>query len=187
MRLVGVAGVEGLGGELGVLGDGDFGAAGVEGGAEGLDEGLRGAGDEVEVDVDPVGAGGVVDDGPALEGGGGFGVPGIGEEDAVGGFPDGDFGDVGDAEVALAGAAIEQGEVAEALAAVVGEQLEVAVDVALEGGVKELDGDGGGELEGAGGAGVRDDGEETAVGFGVGSSAWPLGTWGGDRWRGCVR
>ncbi len=59
------------------------------------------------MDVEPVGAGGVVDDGPALEGGvwrGGFGV---GEEDAVGGFPDGDFGDVGDAEVALAGASVE--------------------------------------------------------------------------------
>ena len=122
------------------------------------------------MDVDPVGAGGVVDDGPALEGGGGFGVFGVGEEDPVGGFPDGDLGDVADAEVALACAAvwrtIQQSKVAEALAAVVGEQLEVAVDVGFERVVEQADGDGGGELEGAGGAGVGDDGEEAAVGLG---------------------
>ena len=86
------------------FGDGDFGAAGVDGLGEGLDEGLGGSGDEGEVDVDPVGAGGVVDDGPALEGGRlgwlrGFG--GVCEEDAVGGLPDGDFGDVGELEFAV--------------------------------------------------------------------------------------
>jgi hypothetical protein len=61
----------GLGSELGFLGDGDLGAAGVDGVGEWLDEGLGGAGDEGEVDIEPVGAGGVVDYGPALEGRGG--------------------------------------------------------------------------------------------------------------------
>ena len=60
----------GLRSELGFLGDGDFGAAGVDGLGERLDEALRRAGDEGELDVVPVAAGGVVDYGPALEGGG---------------------------------------------------------------------------------------------------------------------
>ena len=64
---------------------------------------------------------------------------GVGEEDAVGGLPDGDFGDVADVEVAGAGAVVLQGEVAEALVAVGGEEFEVAGDVGVEGGVEEAD------------------------------------------------
>ena len=161
-----VAGLVGLRGELGFGGKRDLGAAGVVGGGEGLEEGLRGTGDEVEVDVDPVRAGGVVDDGPALEGGGLVGFA-IGEKDAVGGLPDGDLGDVGDAEVAAAagsvGGAIEEGEVAEALVAGASEEFQVAGDVGVEGGVEQDDGGGGGEFEGADGAGVGDYGEEATV------------------------
>ena len=69
---------------------------------------------------------------------------------------------------------------AEALAAIVGEQLEVAVDVTLEGGVEQADGDGGGELEGVGGAGIGDDGEEAAVGFGVGVVGLGFGYFGAE-------
>ena len=68
-----VAALVGLRGELGFLGEADLGAAGVDGVGERLDEALRRAGDEGELDVDPVGAGGVVDDGPALQGRGLFG------------------------------------------------------------------------------------------------------------------
>ena len=56
---------------------------------------------------------------------------------------------------------------AEALAAVVGEELEVAVDVSLEGGVKQANVGGGGKLEGADGSGVGDYGDETLLGGGL--------------------
>ena len=82
------------------------------------------------------------------------------EEDAVGGLPDGDFGDVAQFEFAGAGSVVLDGEVAEALVAVGVDELEVAGDVGVEGGVEEADGGGGGELEGADFAGVGDDGEE---------------------------
>ncbi len=60
----------GLGRELGFLRERNLRAAGVVGGGERLDEALRGSCDQGELDVVPVGAGGVVDDRPALEGGG---------------------------------------------------------------------------------------------------------------------
>ena len=139
------------------------------------------------MDVDPVGAGGVVDDGPALQGGGGFGVFGIREEDAVGGFPDGDFGDVGDAEVALAGAAVEQGEVAEALAAVVGEQLEVVV-TSVSSAVssrRTVTAEVSSKVRVV--AGVGDDGEEALASALASALAGP-GEWGARcRWRADVR
>ena len=56
---------------------------------------------------------------------------------------------------------------AEALAAVVGEELEVAVDVGLEGGVEEADVGGGGKFEGADGSGVGDYGDEALLGGGL--------------------
>ena len=101
---------------------------------------------------------------------GGLGTFGVGEEDAVGGLPDGDFGDVRELEFAGAGAVVVDGEVAEALVAVGVDELEVAGDVGVEGGVEEADGGGGGELEGADFACVGDDGDEGALvgGFGVG-------------------
>ena len=99
---------------------------------------------------------------------------GVGEEDAVGGLPDGDLGEVGDTEVAAAagGAFVEEGEVAEAAAAAPVEELEVVGEVGAEGEVEEADGGGGGELEGADGsclgAGVGGDGEEVSLGHGGG-------------------
>jgi len=192
-RVLSFAGLVALGGELGFGGDGDLGAAGVDGMREGLDEALGGAGDEGELDVDPVGAGGVVDDGPALEGGGlhptGRSAPGgdpglaggglvggrllargwgsrglgVGEEDAVGGLPDGDLGEVGDAEVAAAagGAFVEEGEVAEAAAAAPVEELEVVGEVGEEVSLGH-GGGGGGAVGGRGsvGGGVGVDGAD---------------------------
>ena len=156
----------GLRGELGLLGDGDLGAAGVDGLGEGLDEALGVAGDEREVDVDPVGAGCVVDDGPALEGGGWRGGRRdcVGEENAVGGLPDGDFREVGEAELAGAGAGVIEGDAADGLVAVGVEQLEVLGEVVVGGGVEEADGESGGHLEDADFAGVGGYGDEAGFG-----------------------
>ena len=57
---------------------------------------------------------------------------------------------------------------AEALVAVAGDELEVAGDVGVEGGVEEADFGGWGEFEGADVAGVGDDGEEVFFGGGYG-------------------
>jgi hypothetical protein len=73
----------------------------------------------------------------------------VGEEDAVSGLPDGDFGDVGNAEFARTGAAVGKGQVAETPGAVAGEEFEVASDVLMECCVKQADGGGGSEFEGA--------------------------------------
>ena len=64
---------------------------------------------------------------------------------------------------------------AEALVAVGVDELEVAGDVGGEGGVEEVDGGGGGELEGADFAGVGDDGEEAALEAGFGVVGWDGG------------
>ena len=92
---------------------------------------------------------------------------GIGEEDAVGGLPDGDFGDVADVELAGAGAVVLQGQVAQALVAGAGEQLQVAGDVGVEVGVEQADLGGGREFEGADFAGVGDDGDEALLDGGL--------------------
>ena len=155
----------GLRGGHGGGGDGDLRAAQVEGLGEGLDEALRGAGDERELDVVPVGADGVIDDGPALEDGGLLG--GFGEDDAVGGFPDGDFADVADVELARAAAEGVEGEMAEAGGVVGAEEFEVAVELGLEAGVERAHAKGGGELDDADCAAGGDDGEVEAVGDGV--------------------
>ena len=70
------------------------------------------------------------------------------------------------------GAEVFEGEVAEALGAGGVEELEVAVDVLLEGGVEEMDGGGGGDFEGAGVSGVGDDGEVEALGLGRVVGRW---------------
>ncbi len=167
----------GLRGQLGLLGEGDLGATAIVGDGEGLDEALRGAGDEGQLDVDPVRAGGVVDDGPALQGRGlrgrlgEAGVGCVGEEDAVGGLPDGDLREVGDLQAAGAGSYIGEGKATQALVAVGVEELEIVVDVGVEGGIEEAYLGGAGELEGANGAGVGDDGEEGPLDDGGGLSS----------------
>ncbi len=160
-----------LWGKLGVLRDWDVGAAGVDGLRERLKEALWGARDERELNIVPVGADGVIDDGPALEGGGLRRAGGWsgGQEDAVGGLPDGDLGDVGDTEVAGAGSVVLKGEVAESLTAVGGDELKITGEVGVEGGIEESYLGGEGELEGADGARVGDDGEEAALGCGESS------------------
>ena len=84
---------------LRVGGDGNFRTAGVERLRERLDEALRRTGDQRELHVVPVGADGVVDDGPALHGGVAVGL--AREDHAIGGFPDRHFADVADAQLAL--------------------------------------------------------------------------------------
>ncbi len=91
---------------------------------------------------------------------------GVGEEDAVGGLPDGNLGDVADVEVARAASVVLQGEVTEAFTAVVGDEFEVAGEIGVEAGIEESNLRGGGEFEGADGSGVGDDGEETMLGGG---------------------
>ena len=169
-------GFVGLGGGLGGGRDRDFGAADVERLREGLDEALRCSGDERELDVVPVGPDGVIDDGPALEDGGVGCV--FRKDQAVGGFPDGHFADVADAELALAGAEGVEGEMAEAGGVVGAEEFQVAVELALQAGVEGSDAEGGGELDDADCALGGDDGEVGAfedgggvVGVGRGAEA----------------
>ena len=154
----------GLRGELGFLGEADFRAARVVRDGQRLDEALRCACDERELYVDPVCAGGVVDDGPALQRCGlAFGIGsrlGIGEENAVGGFPDGDFADVTDVKLAGSAAVVLQREVAKTLVARAGEQLQVAGDVGVQVGVEQADLSSGGEFHGADFTGLADDGDD---------------------------
>src|ERR1700686_4544054 len=114
-----------LRGSLRFGGDGDLRPACIERLRDRLDEALRCACDESELYVVPVGADGVVDDGPALNDSVAVGFPW--EDHAVGGFPPRHFVDVADGELALAGSEGFEREVAQAGGVGGGKQLEVAI------------------------------------------------------------
>src|SRR5262249_32061568 len=90
-------------------GDGDEGACGVEGFVQVHLEGNGSAGDQGEVDVGPVLVGGVFDDGPAVEGCRRSLPRFVGQDEAIGGLPDGHLVDVGDDDAA--GALAGEGEI----------------------------------------------------------------------------
>ena len=123
-----------------------------------MNERLGSAGDEGEFDIVPVFTDGVVHDGPALEEW--FFTGFAGQDDAIGGFPDGDFADVADVELAIACAFGGEGHAAEILLAHGGEQVKILADFVGEVGLGELDGDGGSELDAADFARIADDGGE---------------------------
>ena len=173
-----------LGHGLSVCSDGDFWAAVVDGLGQRLQEALWVAGDQGQLDVLPVFACGVVYDGKALESGvlGGCGWLGGragcrsgGDEEPVGGFPNRHFGQEREAQQARAKTVVGEGEVAGAFRAVLVEELEVGVEVGAEGGVEQADARVGREEQGAGGAGVGDDGEEALLECG---SCGVVGLWG---------
>jgi hypothetical protein len=119
---------------------------------------LGSAGDEREFDVVPVFADGVVHDGPALEER--FFAGFAWQNDAIGRLPNGDFADVADVELAVAGAFGGESHAAEILLADGGEQVKILADFVSEVRLGELDGDGGSELDAADFAGIADDGGE---------------------------
>ena len=88
---------------------------------------------------------------------------GIGEEDAVGGLPDRDLGEEGDAKIARSGASVGERQVAKAFVAIAVQEFEVGIEVGAQGCVEEANDSSGGELEGSGGAGVGEDGEEATI------------------------
>ena len=112
-----------------------------------LDKGMWSAGNEREFDVVPVFTDGVVHDGPALQQRLFVGL--TGKDDAIGGFPDGDFADVTDVKVAITGAGGGKGHAANVLIARGGDESEVAADFELEVGVEDVDGSGGIEINAA--------------------------------------
>ena len=123
-----------------------------------LNEGLGSAGDEGEFDVVPVFTDSVIHDGPALEQR--FFTGFAREDDAIGRLPDGNFADVADVELAIAGAFCGEGHAAEILLADGGEQVKILADFVGEVGLGELDGDGGSEFDAADFTGIADDGSE---------------------------
>ena len=123
-----------------------------------LNEGLGRAGDEGELDVVPVFTYGVIHDGPALEQR--FFTGFAREDDAIGRLPDGNFTDVADVELAIAGAFCGESHAAEILLADGGEQVKILADFVSEVGLGELDADGGSEFDAADFAGIADDGGE---------------------------
>ena len=100
-----------------------------------LNEGLGSAGDERKLDVVPVFADGVVHDGPALEER--VTTWFARQNDAIGGFPDGNFADVADVELAVAGAFGGEGHAAEILLADGREQVKILADFVGEVGLGE--------------------------------------------------
>src|ERR1700722_13522403 len=112
-----------------------------------LDEGMRGAGPEGEVDVVPVFTDGVVDDSPALQKR--LFLRLVGKDDAIGGFPDRHLADVTDVEIAITRAGGGKGHAANILIAGGGDESEVAADFELEIGVEDADGSGGIEIDAA--------------------------------------
>jgi hypothetical protein len=114
--------------------------------------------DEREFDVVPVLTDGVVHDGPALEE---RLITWLARQnDAIGSFPDGNFADVADVELAVAGAFGGEGHAAEILLADGGEQVKILADFVGEVGLGELDADGGSEFDAANFARIADDGGE---------------------------
>ena len=112
-----------------------------------LDEALRGSSDQRKLHVVPVGADGVVYNGPSLDGSVAIGCSR--EDHAVGGFPYGNLADVADAKLALTGAESIEREVAESGGVSSGKQFEIAVELALEAGIDGADAEGWCELDDA--------------------------------------
>ena len=123
-----------------------------------MNEGLGRAGDEGEFDVVPVFTDGVIHDSPALEER--FFTGFAWQDDAIGGFPDGNFADVADVELAIARAFGGEGHAAEILLAHGGEEVKILAYFVGEVGLGELDSDGGSEFDAADFAGIADDGGE---------------------------
>jgi hypothetical protein len=82
-----------------------------------------------------------------------------GENDAVGGLPDGHFADVADVEIAIAGASGGEGHAANILIAGRGDEAEVAADFQFKIAVENADGGGGIQVDAADFTGVGDEGD----------------------------
>ncbi len=120
----------GLRSGLRIRGDGNLWPARVERLRNRLDETLRRTGDERKLNIIPVGADGVIDDGPALDDGVAVGL--ARKDHAVGGFPHRHFADVADVELTLAGAERVEREMAQAGGVGRRKQLEIAIELSLE-------------------------------------------------------
>lgn len=100
-----------------------------------LDEGLRRAGDERELDVGPVLADRVVDDGPALE----KRLPLRRQYQAVGALPDRNLADIADKQLALTAAAGRDRQGAEVLLGRRGDDVEVTSQFAAQAPIGDAD------------------------------------------------
>src|SRR6266436_1972314 len=116
--------------ELHAFGKGDRGAATVEWLGKLLNEGVRSSGHEGELDIVPIFADGVVDDGPALQE---WPLSRFaGQNDAIGGLPDGHFADIADVEIAFAASGGGESHAANVLIARGSDEAEVLSDFGLQ-------------------------------------------------------
>ena len=136
----------------------DDGAADVVGLRDLLDKGLRGSGDERELDVAPIFADRVIDHGPALEERLGLRILRRWKDDPVSGLPDWDFADVADKDIARAFAAGGDGHLTDIFVAGAAKQGHVTRHFAVHIRFEDAHGGCGSEVEGVEFAGVGDQG-----------------------------
>ena len=103
-----------------------------------LDEGVGSAGNERKLNVVPIFTDSVVYNRPTLKK---RFLVGFGRKnDAIGGFPDGDFADVADIEIAFAGAGGRNGHTADVLLACGSDEAKIAADFELKIVIEDADG-----------------------------------------------